>query len=353
MEDILRPEFELSAFFEMTPDLVCIVGKDGYFRKINQAVIDKLGYTKEELLSKPVASFIFFEDVDITAEKRNVLLNGEVLRNFVNRYVTKTGEIVWLEWTSIYSKDNEIVFAIAKDVTERKFIEKEISDNYNKYKGLASHFKKRIEKDKRYFAYELHEELAQLVAVLKMDIDMIKSFSTYAATPVKNRIEHASEVASMLIKSIQRISFSISPGMLDDLGFNVTMEWLCNEFSVLNGIPCIFTNTADEEDLSNEMKIDLFRICQEALTNVIYHAQASLVKIHIEAPGNSIQLTITDNGQGFDTNQQKESPGILNMYERAASINGFLTVASNIGEGTSISFNVDKELSATKPVAIL
>jgi signal transduction histidine kinase len=149
----------------------------------------------------------------------------------------------------------------------------------------------------------------------------------------------------MLIKSIQRISFSISPGMLDNLGFNATMEWLCNEFSLLNGIPCVFENSVDEEDLSHEIKIDLFRICQEALTNVVYHAQATSVNISIASRNNKIQLDITDNGKGFDTSQQKETPGIVNMHERAASINGFLTVESRIGEGTSIGFTVDKQLA--------
>jgi PAS domain S-box-containing protein len=345
MENLFQPEFELSAFFEMTPDLVCIAGKDGYFRKVNQAVLDKLGYSKEELFSRPIASFIFAEDAGMTAEKREVLLNGEVLRNFVNRYVTKKGQLVWLEWTSIYSKENEIVFAIAKDVSERKLTEKEIEDNYNKFKGLATHFKKRIEKDKKYFAYELHEELAQLVAVIKMDIEWIANNSTHSPQNVKNRIEHASAVARMLIKSIQRVSFSISPGMLDDLGFNATMEWLCNEFSILNGIPCAFENTVDEEGLSHEIKIDLFRICQEALMNVIDHAQATTVNISISSQHDKIQLAIADNGQGFDISQQKETPGIKNMYERAASINGFLTVDSSIGQGTSISFTVDKEMA--------
>jgi PAS domain S-box-containing protein len=345
MEDTLYPEFELSAFFEMTPDLVCIAGADGFFRKINQAVVDKLGYTKEELFSKPISSFIFSEDVDVTARRRELLLKGEVLRNFVNRYVTKKGELVWLEWTSIYFKEKEIVFAIAKDVTERKLIEKGVEENYNKFKSLATHFKKTIEKDKKSFAYELHEELAQLVAVIKMDIEWIANNTASSTEVVKNRIEHASAIANMLIKSIQRVSFSISPGMLDNLGFNATMEWLCNEFSLLNSIPCVFNNSVDEDDLSHEIKIDLFRICQEALTNVIYHAQATSVNISITSCDNKVALAITDNGQGFDTNQQKETPGIINMYERAASVNGFLTVESSIGRGTSISFTVDKELA--------
>ena len=76
---------EMFQFFEMTPDLVCIAGKDGYFKKVNQAVIDKLGYTSEELFSQPIASFIHPLDRDITARKRTELLEGKALINFENR----------------------------------------------------------------------------------------------------------------------------------------------------------------------------------------------------------------------------------------------------------------------------
>ena len=342
MEEFLKPEFEFSAFFEMTPDLVCIAGKDGYFKKINLAVIEKLGYTKEELFAVPISTFIFSEDKDVTHQSRTELLNGNALRNFNNRYVTKQGELIWLDWTSVYFADSEVVFAIAKDVTERKIIEKENAEKYEKFKSLTTHFKKRIEKDKKYFAYELHEELAQLVAVIKMNVDWIAANTPGLQDPVKGRIEHVAEVSSMLIKSIQRISFSISPGMMDDLGFNTTLEWLCNEFSLLNGIPCGFKNDCSEDELTHELKTDLFRICQESLTNVTYHAQANAVHILIEETGNKIQLTITDDGQGFDINQEKETAGLTNMHERAASINAQLTIESEIGKGTRICFAVDK-----------
>jgi len=342
MQDILKSEFQLSAFFEMTPDLVCIAGRDGYFKKINLAVIDKLGYTKEELFAAPISSFIFAEDRGITQQSRRELLNGKALRNFANRYVKKNGELVWLEWTSIYFAESEVVFAIAKDITERKLVEKQVEDEYTKFKSLTTHFKKRIEKDKKYFAYELHEELAQLVSVIKMDVDWIANNIPGSTEPVKNRIEHVSAVSKMLIKSIQRISFSISPGMMDDLGFNVTLEWLCNEFSLLNGIPCNFENECDEAILTHEIKTDLFRICQESLTNVTQHAEANMVSVTIKEAAGKIQLTITDDGKGFDTNQQKETPGLVNMKERAASINAILIIESKIGEGTRIHFIVDK-----------
>src|SRR5947209_777054 len=142
---------ELFTFFEMTPDLVCIAGKDGFFRKVNPAVIEKLEFTTEELLARPISSFIHHEDQAVTHHRRIKLLNGQPLMNFENRYISKSGKIIWLAWTSIYFSDKEVVFAIAKDITERKHIEKEIEEKYNKFKSLANHFKISLEEDKKYF----------------------------------------------------------------------------------------------------------------------------------------------------------------------------------------------------------
>src|SRR6478735_1115698 len=113
-------DLDMFTFFELTPDLVCIAGKDGYFRKVNSAVTAKLEYTIEELFSRPISSLIYYEDQELTHIRRTKLLEVKPLMNFENRYVTKSGKIVWLAWTSIYFPEKEVVFAIAKDITERK-----------------------------------------------------------------------------------------------------------------------------------------------------------------------------------------------------------------------------------------
>jgi len=138
---------------------------------------------------------------------------------------------------------------------------------------------------------------------------------------LKNRIGHVSEVSKLLIKTIQRLSFSISPQMLDDFGLNATLEWLCKEFSILNGISCEFESAYDESSLTQEMKIDFFRICQEALTNVLDLAIPSKIKIRIEDIDGSIQLCIMDNGNGFGAESEVNSAALINIRERAASIN--------------------------------
>lgn len=329
-------EFEMFTFFEMTPDLVCIAGKDGFFREVNRAVIEKLEYTKEELFARPIHTFIHPDDREITSRRRATLLKGKALVDFQNRYISKTGKIIWLNWTSIFFPDQEVVFAIAKDVTERKEIEKEIEEKYIKFKSLAAHFKNSIEKDRKYLSIELHEQLAQLASVVKIDIDWLNEHLPGASEPAKSRIEHAMTVSGLLIDTIRKISFLISPNMLYDLGLNETLKLLCKEFTVLNGIPCTFESEFDEACLTQEAKMDFFRICQEALNNVMQHAQASSVNISIKQTGKEICLCITDDGKGFDIEQQQQPFGLINMRERAASINARLTIESETGKGTRL-----------------
>lgn len=333
-------EFELFAFFEMTPDLVCIAGKDGFFRNVNRAVIEKLGYTREELFASPIAAFIHPEDQERTGRRRSELLEGKPLMNFENRYVTKKGEIVWLHWTSVYFPEKEVVFAIAKDVTERKRMEKEVEEKYIKFQSLATYFKSSLEKDKKHLATELHEELAQLASAVKIDISWLGNHIPSLDSTSKGRLEHAQASLDLLINSIRRISFEVSPTMLDDLGLNETLQWLCEEFTLLSGIPCYFESTFNYEYLTQELRLDLFRICQGALSNVMEHADASRVIIKMEPEDNQLCLSIIDDGKGFDPKQLNSTPGLTGMRERAISVNGQLSVESKPGEGTCIRFTV-------------
>ncbi len=123
----LEDVFDLELFFELTPDLLCIAGYDGYFKKINPAVSKTLGYTNEELLGRLISSFVHIEDQGITKETRNdvIIRDKKPLTNFENRYITKSGKTVWLSWTSIPMESEELIFAVAKNVTHRKKLEEQ------------------------------------------------------------------------------------------------------------------------------------------------------------------------------------------------------------------------------------
>lgn len=322
---LVDQQFVMFDLFNMTPDLVCIAGRDGFLKKINKAVIEKLGYSEEELLAHPIDSFIHPEDREITSKRRATLLDGQDLVNFQNRYITRNNEIVWLEWTSIYIPDREIVFAIAKDITSRKLADQEIEKKYRKFKGLAAHFKQSIETDKKYLATELHEELAQLATALKLDIDWLKNQMTGTESAVNERIDHALAMAGILINTIRRISFSVSPISLEEQGLHEALKWHCNEFSVINGIPCVYTGIIKENDISFEEKLDLFRICQESLLSIKSLHEALQVAIQLKKMENHIELSVSCNyknsGQVFLDHER-----LNRISERAHSMNGELQV---------------------------
>lgn len=341
-EGLKEPGFKLSTFFEMTPDLVCVAGRDGFFKKVNRAVIETFGYSEQELMTRPISFFMHPEDRELTLHKRSELLDGKALMNFQNRYLTKQGAIIWLHWTSIYLDDSEVVFAIAKNITEQKKIELDIEAKYKKFKGLAAHFKTSMEEDRKYLARELHEELAQLASVLKMDIEWVRNHSPELSPSSKDRVDHASVISQMLITTIRRLSFYISPNMLEHIGLTATLEWYCREFSILTGITCRFESEFNEKGLTEEIRIDLFRICQEALMNTLNHAQASHVTVRVEDLGRQLQLTVMDDGLGFDVKKEQRKPGMTRMRERAASINAQLSIGSVPGKGTTITVGIAK-----------
>lgn len=113
-------QFDLEYFFELSADLLCIAGYDGYFKKINPAVTKALGYSMDELRASPIDHFVHPEDRELTSRKRQELRNGETLFQFENRYIAKNGDIVWLFWTSVPIERDHVIFAIAKDITHRK-----------------------------------------------------------------------------------------------------------------------------------------------------------------------------------------------------------------------------------------
>jgi PAS domain S-box-containing protein len=331
-------EYHLSSFIEMTPDLVCIAGRDGFFKKVNRAVIEKFGYTERELMTKPIDFFMHPEDRQLTLHKRVELFEGKSLVNFRNRYIARNGSIIWLEWTSLYFPKDEVVFAIAKDITKRKQMEQEIEDDYRKFKNLASQFKTRIEEDRKFLARELHEELAQLAAVLRADIDGIKRYNEELPPAIVSRVNNAGMVSQQLIAMIRRLSFYISPNMLDHLGLNATLAWYCREVSILSGVSYNYDSSFKDGNLTDEIRIDVFRICQEALNNVMHHSGATEVKVSLEEiTDGRIRLTVADNGKGFDPARLKPQPGLTRMRERATSINAELAIQSRPGGGTTVS----------------
>lgn len=333
----ITSEKELGAFFQLTPDLVCIAGKDAYLKKVNPVFISKFGYTEEELYAHPFLHFVHPDDHAATISQTQKLLAGHPVYDFRNRYITKQGEIVWLEWTCVFLPETNNILAIARDVTDKVESEKELEGKYRKFKRLATHFKGEMEKDRKLFAYEMHEELAQLSAALKMDIDWLGNSIANLSSEEKGRFKNASRVSALLIKTLQRIAFMASPNMLDDFGLATTLEFFCQEFSRIYRIPCQFSGGCNEKLIEPALKIDFFRICQEILIGMADPQKSIRLSVLLEEEQGVVHLIISDEGDGLTVITSGQQMAWESVRRRVESISGSVSINSREGSEVAIS----------------
>ncbi len=236
--------------------------------------------------------------------------------------------------------------------TERKRTEEKLRSSFNLLRTLSRRLEVIREEERARIARELHDELGVGLTCLKIDLSRIPaligdavSSQEYAKADAK--IRSMIEDVDVTITSVQRIVTELRPAMLDDLGLVAAIEWQAQDFQRRSGIVC--RCTAGEEDIhvDRERATVVFRICQEALTNVARHAHATHVTIRFEEQADSLLLEVQDDGEGIP--QEKiaapDSLGLLGMRERAALFGGQIDIIGRAGEGTRIILR----LPGTKP----
>jgi len=144
------------------------------------------------------------------------------------------------------------------------------------------------------------------------------------------------------IRTVQRLSGELRPGLLDDLGLSAAIEWQSEEFQKRTGVPCAVCVDLQDTTLSRELTTALFRVFQETLTNVIRHAQATRVDVRLQAVGNQLVLEVKDNGKGI-TEKETEEPkafGLIGMRERVLAFKGKFDISGRPGQGTTVTVTI-------------
>ena len=204
---------------------------------------------------------------------------------------------------------------------------------------LARFLQKVRESERTSIARELHDELGQALTALRIDLGWLRknypgpSDGDDACT---NRIDGSRALVERTISSMRRISEGLRPGMLDVLGLRAALEHLIQQFGERCDIDCIFHADRDEYELDADRSIAVFRLVQEALTNVSRHAQATHVDIRMEEVDNELHLLIQDDGVGFDTQVPRKGLGLLGMSERVSMLGGEMNVDGSHGVRISV-----------------
>lgn len=233
------------------------------------------------------------------------------------------------------------VIHICRDISKRKLNEEQIKNTTEELRKLTAHLQSVREEERKYIAREIHDELAQLLTALNMDL-----FWLQKKLPKKEKLIHEKtssmlQVIDKVLQTVSRISSELRPGILDDLGLQDTMEWQADEFQKRTGIKCeVVFDT--KNIIGQEHATTIFRIFQETLTNVVRHAKATKVAASLKENNNNLILKVKDNGKGITEAKMAdpEAFGLIGIRERASFWKGKAKIIGIPDKGTTVTVSI-------------
>jgi signal transduction histidine kinase len=288
-------------------------------------------------------------------DPRNYPVGDEYKREF--RCVWPDGSVHWLYGRAKFYRDENgrAVRALGANIDisgfkeaeeQRNRAERELIASREQLRQLAAHLEGAREEERIRIAREIHDELGQILTVLKMDLEAVEArYRTSTGRPLKDvtrRMASMLKNLDFMIGAVRRISSQLRPGILDHLGIAAAIEWQLQEFENRTGIRCCTIALPEQLPLDTKQSTAVFRICQEILTNVARHSEASWIKVHVRMENAWMTLSISDNGRGFDPSRLSDlkALGLLGMRERALLLGGSVQIESQPGKGATVTLRI-------------
>jgi signal transduction histidine kinase len=240
----------------------------------------------------------------------------------------------------------------AGERAERRRAQEQLRESHEQLRALSVYLQHVREEERTRIAREVHDELGQALTSCKLDLSLLANKLPTNQPSLKEKAKALSAHMDATIQTVRRIATELRPGILDHLGLIAALEWQANEFQTRTGIKCDVRTDLHEPILTPDLATTFFRIFQETLTNIIRHAGATHVTVHLKEVAGRIILEVRDNGRGISAQEifNTRSMGLLGMKERAALLGGTFKISpvSN-GKGTLASVSIPlRPLSAEK-----
>lgn len=329
----------LATVVEDSNDAIVIQDLEGKIVNWNKGAELAYGYSAEEALKMNMMSMVPEEDrVKMKRYLENIKL-GKQIPSFEVRHRRKDGKIMdmWLTTTRLVD-DQGLTNAIAttsRDVTGWKKAEKELTTMTKRLRVLSHRLIEIQEQERTNIARELHDQVGQSLNLLKLLLDRAIIADDEARQGLYNQ---AVPLLAELIDRVGTLSLEMRPKILDDLGLVHALEWYFERFTNQTNIRVQFEAPVVDIKIDEQISNSIYRVVQEALTNVARHAHATTARVILKADHSSIKLRIEDNGIGFDPTGKEASAsgGIIGMQERISLLGGTLQVRSKPGSGARV-----------------
>lgn len=335
--ELKRAESERDQFFNQAIELFAIVGPDGRVLRANSAAERQLGYTQTDVEMLNFFDVLHPDDVKTARTTIAGILEGQSdMPGLDLRVRCKQGGYRLYRFSGSPWVEQRRLFIVGRDITEAK--QAEIERERLTYRLLSIR-----EEERKQISREIHDELGQLLTAAKIDLDLlVRDLELQGEHSASKTIRGTLEIVDKSLSSVRSIAQQLRPEILDTLGLAAAVEWQSREIAGRVGLDCQVNISDSLPELADNAEIQLFRIAQEALTNIIRHASASLVQVSLNYTGSVFRLSVRDDGQGFEVGEKNTaSLGMLGMRERAKQIGASFDVFSTPGMGTEIRLELE------------
>ena len=349
-QELSASELRYRRLFEAAKDgLLILDAETGMVVDVNPFLVQLLGLPLEAFLGTPVWELGSFKGILANQASFEKLQQVEYIRYDDRLLEAIDGRRIDVEFVSNAYEANhqKVIQCNIRDITERKRTERQAWVYREQLRSLSARIETLREEERTRIAREIHDDLGQMLTGIKMDLRWMehrldKFGDDQRVNPILDKLVVTSELADATIKTVQRISADLRPGILDKLGLPVALEYEAARFEARTGIACRLVLPADTLALQSETATAFFRIFQEALTNVTRHARARFVEVELRAQAGGCRLEIRDDGQGMagvDLTNPK-ALGLLGMQESADLLGGRVSFTPRPGGGTVVTVQI-------------
>ena len=333
LEELVRKRTaEITSIFEHTPAAIYIKRIDGTYRLVNAYFEHQFGVCAREVVGQrgdgflPVRVAAQFTANDLRAikEKKACQVREQI--------PGPAGELTWLSTKfPFYGEDGSVtgVCSVSIDMTE-------LQKTQDTLRNLSGNIMESQERERAAIARELHDHLGQVLTVLRMDAVWLGKRATGVDEEACQRAASMDQLIHKTIQDVRGMAYRLRPAMLDDLGLVAALDALAIDFEKRTGVACLYGHTGAYKD-HPRISTAVYRIVQEALTNVARHSGAPRVDVTLAVSDEGLEVSIADKGRGFDPAKTPEGRfGLVGMRERVALVGGVLHIDSGVGDGTTV-----------------
>jgi PAS domain S-box-containing protein len=334
---------------ETMNDGLGVQDENGVWTYVNNRFCEMLGYSRDEMIGRPLTDFLNQIDLDVYRRQMAGRLRGD--RGFYEMsWLRKDGQAIFTLVSSKPMFDGQGQFkgsfGVLTGITERKRAEEALRESEKQLRNLSAQLLTAQETERKRISRELHDELGQALTVMKLHMNFIEKNLSEQQADLRKECAKAAEYIDQVIENVRRLSRDLSPTILEDFGLSAAIRWLINNFAKRYTIKVTLDMIDIDALISRDSHTSVYRIVQEALTNIGKHSGAGSVSLTIKRDTSVVWFSIEDDGKGFDAIKtvakglEEKGLGLATMRGRAEMLGGTLAVRAKEGKGTRISLSI-------------